>query len=140
MRVVLLSLFQQGSGRVLPVGIHLHSKNAITKLESSSNEYMAGSAFIYTSESWGNIQQTDCQPNAQYLNAPLRIMGPFAAGTNITYQRSISFHQYLVLRFELIKMGWDNTSSLTISLLDQGNNVVSSQNIGNTPTVAQCKK
>jgi hypothetical protein len=101
---------------------------------------MAGSAFIYTSESWGNIQQTDCQPNAQYLNAPLRILGPFAAGTNITYQRSISFHQYLVLRFELIKMGWDNTSSLTISLLDQGNNVVTSQNIGNTPTVAQCKK
>lgn len=101
---------------------------------------MSGSGFVYTSESWQGVQQTDCQPNSQYLNTPLRILGPFAAGANVSYQRSVSFHQYLILRFELIKMGWDSSSVLTIALLDQNNNAVISRNISNTPGVASCIK
>lgn len=102
---------------------------------------MAGSAFIYTPESWGNVPQTDCSPGPEFLSAPLRVLGPFSAGTSVNYQRSVSFHQYLILSFELIKMGWDNSSVLTISLLDQSKNPVATQRITSSPKgVAAGKK
>jgi hypothetical protein len=94
---------------------------------------MAGSAFQSTPESWGDLPQTDCKPNPLSLNSPLRVLGPFSAGTAVNYQRSVSFHQYLILSFELIKMGWDTGSVLTITLLDQAKNVVSVQNVTSTP-------
>lgn len=107
-------------------------------MESSTNEVRAGDAFIYTEDSWGNVTQTDCKPNASYLNAPLRIIGPFAAGTAVSYQRTVSIHQYVVLRFQLIKMGWTNSSTLTITVSDQNNRVFTTQTIKATPNVAQC--
>jgi hypothetical protein len=99
---------------------------------------MAGSAFIYTSESWGNIQQTDCQPNSAFLTAPLRILGPFTSESTVNYQRTVSVHQYIILTFELIKMGWDKTSSLNVTLYDQNNVSISSQIISHTPNIAKC--
>jgi hypothetical protein len=133
MRGVLCALLHQSAGRLLPTGRLLHSNPSLTQLESSNNEIMAGSAFQYTPESWGNVPQTDCQPNPSFLNAPLRVLGPFSAGTTVNYQRSVSFHQYLILSFQLIKMGWETGSLLTITLLDQGKNVISAQKVTSTP-------
>jgi hypothetical protein len=63
------------------------------------------------------------------------VLGPFAAGTAVNYQRSVSFHQYLIISFQLIKMGWDNSSVLTIALADQSQNRLFSRDIVHTPNV-----
>lgn len=110
-------------------GPQLHSNSPLTQLESSPNEIMAGQAFLYTQESWGTVRQTDCQPDAAYLNAPLRILGPFTSGESVNYQRTVSIHQYLVVRFELLKMGWERSSELNLTLGDQQGNTITAQTI-----------
>lgn len=107
-------------------------------MESSNNELRNGDAFAYTTESWNGVNQYDCAPNANYLSSPLRILGPFVSGKTFTYRRTLSFHQYIVIRFLLVKMGWDPTSVLTITIADQNNQVLSVKNITNSPQIPKC--
>ncbi len=51
-----------------------------------------------------------CSPNSANFTSNLTIIGPFGSG-NVTYQRTISQHNYFTIKFLLILTNWTTTDS-----------------------------
>jgi len=58
-------------------------------------------------------------------------MGPFSSTNVVTYRRTLSFHQYIIIRFQLITIDWKSDTSLNVSLFDQGGTLVASRIVKN---------
>lgn len=91
---------------------------------------MTGDALIYDSNSWTNGKVTECLPS-QNLTNPLKIQGPFTSVSTPSYQRTLSLHDYIIVKFLLVKMNWDTTSVLNIKITNENGNIILSQNIVN---------
>ena len=49
---------------------------------------------------------------------------PVVPTEKLTYNRTLSLHNYLIIRFELITTNWNAGSLLNISLYNQANNAL----------------
>lgn len=73
---------------------------------------------------------TQCNPSPEFFSATLKILGPFGTSDGtITYQRSVSSHKYMKLKFFILKMGWASKDSLSIIITNQDNTLLSNQTL-----------
>ena len=83
-------------------------------------------------ESWNNARVFNCSAsnNNQNFQANLISVQPTDNQQFLNYTRTISLHNFIVIRFELILSDWNPSSSFTLQLLNQvGNNIIPQQDI-----------
>lgn len=104
-------------------------------MESSINEFASGDALIYQPTPYWSLPNVINCPDNPNLKVPLKIKGPFGSQTPITYRNTLSFHDYIVIKFLLIKMNWDQNTFANLTVADINGVLLYNQIIGSSPNV-----
>jgi hypothetical protein len=76
---------------------------------------------VIANESWTNQQVVNCRNlrSGSTFTGDMMAIQPNNSAQPLRYSRTLSIHNYLVVRFELIASNWTNSSALSISVLNQ---------------------
>ena len=107
------------------------------QLESVPNEISAGQAF-QVSNSWSVNSLVQCNPVPTDFNRILLVNGPFAINQTVQYSRTLVLHDYIVVRFMLIMVAWDNSTNFNIRIRDQnGRDLTQQYNVKYNPNIGK---